>query len=159
MILDFASEHKFDHLAGGLFIAGVEKLARCRSKNLGWGCRGGIGAIGNDLRVESSQLRSGLQFVRNEWGCVSALRFDWEAGQELSRLGKLPGLNEIFGPADLPGAQIFLRTFFLQAFGARESVLLIFQNALINWRALRERNPGGVRKIGENLRRVRSDGN
>src|SRR6266404_6548220 len=158
MILDFASEDKFDHLASRLFVARVEKLARCRPKNFRCGRGRRIGAISSDLRVERSQLRRGLQFVRNEFCCAGALRFDGEGGQEISRLGELPGLNKIFGPTNLPGAQIFLRTLFLQTFGESESILLVLQNALVNWRALRERNPGGIRKIGEDLRRVRSNG-
>ena len=35
VILDFTSKDKFDQLASRLFVAGVKKLARCRTKNFG----------------------------------------------------------------------------------------------------------------------------
>src|SRR4029077_20680337 len=80
-----------------------------------------------------------------------------KCGQKISHLRELFGLNQILCPADLPGAQIFLGAVFLQAFGGGESVLLVFQDALVDWRAFRQGNPRSVRKVGENPRGVRSE--
>src|SRR6266436_6037631 len=113
----------------------------CCSKNLGRRRRGRIGAVASNLRVEGSQLCGSLQFEWNEQGRASVLRFDGEGGQVIRGLEVLLGLKEIIHPADLPRAQIFLRAFPLDAFGAGESVLLVFEDALVNRRALRERNP------------------
>src|SRR5258707_12624034 len=158
MIFDLASEDKFDQFASRLLVACVKKLARGGPKNFRRRRGGRISAAAGDLRVECSQLGGSLQFEGNERRRASALRFDGQSSKIIRGLGELLGLNKIFYPQDLPRAQIFQRAFFLEAFGAGDSVLFVFQDALVNWRALRQRNPGDVCKIGEDLRGVRGGG-
>src|SRR6266849_2355914 len=57
-------------------------------------------------------------------------------------------------PQDLPRTQILERAFFLEPFNAGERVLFVLQDALVNWRALRKRNPRSIRNVGQDLRRV-----
>src|SRR5260370_24612628 len=156
MIFDLASEDKFDQFASRLLVAGVKKLARGGPKNFRRRRGGRASAIAGDLRVECSQLGGSLQFEWNERGRASALRFDGESSQIIRGLGELLGLNKILYPQDLPRAQIFQRALFLEAFGAGDSVLFVFQDALVNWPALRQRNPGSIRNVSQDFGRVGS---
>src|SRR5258708_18887650 len=71
-------------------------------------------------------------------------------------LRELCGWTWVFCRKRLPRTQILQCAFFLEPFNAGERVLFVFQDALVNWCALRKRNPGGVCNVSQDLRRVRS---
>ena len=113
-----------------------------------------LDAIGGELCVQRSELRGDLKVQWNERASLSLARLLWQSRKGCSGSGILLRADQILYPTYLPVAKILLSVLALQAIQLAGCSLFQFENALIDRRTVRKRNPRSICDVDQNARRI-----